>query len=92
MFITSPSILKSFFSTSYPAHNYIEVALRYVSPIISDEVNASLIAIPTAQEIRDTVMIFQDNWEIVQTEVISHVQNSSKIDFFLNKLTSLLFP
>ncbi|XP_026417218.1 uncharacterized protein LOC113312696 [Papaver somniferum] len=59
-------------------------ALKYVTPIISDEVNSSLIAIPTYQEIRDTVNslaswsspgpdgfqagFFQDNWDIVQVE------------------------
>ncbi|XP_026410883.1 uncharacterized protein LOC113306121 [Papaver somniferum] len=75
---------KKIFTSSSPGNNVIEAALRFVTPIISDEVNSSLIAIPSTQKIRDTVNslaswsssgpdgfqagFFQDNWDIVQAE------------------------
>ncbi|XP_026441788.1 uncharacterized protein LOC113340957 [Papaver somniferum] len=78
------SHFKKIFTSSNPSSSDIDEALRFVSPIITYDINASLIAIPTSQEIIDTVNMmapwsspgpdgfppgfFRDNWDIVHSE------------------------
>ncbi|XP_026451412.1 uncharacterized protein LOC113351684 [Papaver somniferum] len=75
---------KKIYTSSNPSKYDIDEALRFVYPIITNDINASLIAIPSVQEIIDTVNMmapwsstgpddfppgfFRDNWDIVHSE------------------------
>ncbi|XP_026459111.1 uncharacterized protein LOC113359741 [Papaver somniferum] len=87
---------KKIYSTSMPCTSDIDDVLRDIKPIITYDLNISLVAIPTIEEIHSTLKcmepwkslgldgfpggFFRDNWDQVSTEVINHVQA-----FFINK-------
>ncbi|XP_026399652.1 uncharacterized protein LOC113295538 [Papaver somniferum] len=91
------------FLSSNPA-NFVDIqdVLNDVQPIISDDLNLSLVEIPTLDEIFSTIKImepwkspgpdgfsarfFRDNWNIVSDQVVEHVQNFFKTEFLLKNL------
>ncbi|XP_026439305.1 uncharacterized protein LOC113337993 [Papaver somniferum] len=88
-------LLSRHFKKIYTSSNHsvqdIHDSLRFVTPLINEDMNENLIAIPSVQEIWDTVNMmapwsspgpdgfppgfFKDNWDTVKEDVVSHVQN-----------------
>ncbi|XP_026458657.1 uncharacterized protein LOC113359200 [Papaver somniferum] len=85
-----------------PMPHNLALVLKDVKPIVSDEVNLSLVAIPTTEEIYATIKdmepwkspgpdgfptgFFRDNWDIMSLQVIDHIQSFFKTKFLLRKL------
>ncbi|XP_026383358.1 uncharacterized protein LOC113278839 [Papaver somniferum] len=79
---------KKIFASSMPRNSDIDDVLMDIKPIISDELNSELVAIPSENEIFTTIKnmapwkypgpdgfldgFFRDNWDHISTEVINH--------------------
>ncbi|XP_026384062.1 uncharacterized protein LOC113279597 [Papaver somniferum] len=95
-------ILYTLYVTVMPNNSVIEEVLKDIQPIITNDVNTRLTAIPTSGEILDTVRnmapwkspgpdgfpggFFRENWNEVSLEVINHVQSFFRTKFFLKQL------
>lgn len=102
MFRILKVFFKKVFHSSNPNLADIHDVLKDVHPIISDELNLSLVAIPTTKEIYSTTKemepwnspgpggfpacFFRDNWDIVSLQVIENIQNFFKTKCLLHHL------
>ncbi|XP_026410523.1 uncharacterized protein LOC113305730 [Papaver somniferum] len=93
---------KSIYTSSSPCSADIDDVLQDIKPIITADLNAKLVEIPSVEEIHSTVNsmapwkspgpdgfpggFFRDNWDMVSAEVINHVQGFFRSKFLLKQL------
>ncbi|XP_026377691.1 uncharacterized protein LOC113271987 [Papaver somniferum] len=95
------SHFKKVYISSNPSNSDLEAALCNLKPIVTDDINSSLISIPSEDEIFNIVNMdpwnspgpdgfpagfFRDNWVETSQEVISHVQNFFNTKYLLKQM------